>query len=156
MALIHHRQMTEHDEDVDIREVQTAKVRRQGTDENWSAIVSITEAIRQAGLEDGGSFRFDPAAIEEIGMVPALGSDETVDGRTQPLTRNIKREGKRESPSLRLVLPDEVLEALGITDDEIGGDDPVEVTVWAGENLLGFERSEERTVAIDREDSASR
>jgi hypothetical protein len=138
------------DDDVPIREVQTAKVRREGTDENWSAIVSITKAIRAAGLEDGGSFRFDPAAIDELGMVPALGAPETVDGRSEPLSRNVRQEGTG-GRTLRLVLPDDVLEALGIDDDEVGGDAPVEVTVWAGDQLLAFERSEERMVDIDRD-----
>jgi hypothetical protein len=138
------------DDDVPIREVQTAKLRREGTDENWSAIVSITKAIRAAGLEDGGSFRFDPGAVDELGMVPAMGSPSAADGRSEPLTRNIREEGTGGS-TLRLVLPDDVLEALGIDDDEVGGDDPVEVTVWAGDQLLAFERSEERMVEIDRD-----
>ncbi|MFW6382522.1 MAG: hypothetical protein ACOCZD_00605 [Haloferacaceae archaeon] len=140
-------------EDTPIREVQTAKVRREGTDENWSAIVSITKAIRAAGLEEGGSFRFDPGAVAELGMVPALGSPDTVDGRSEPLSRNIRQEGTG-GKTLRLVLPDDVLEALDIDDDEVGGDAPVEVTVWAGEQLVAFERSEERTVEIDREEKA--
>jgi len=139
-------------DDVDIREVETAKLRRQGTEEHWSVIVSITEAIRQAGLEDGGSFRFDPDAADELGMVPAIGSEETVDGRSEPLARNVKQEGAGGS-TLRLVLPDEVLEALGIAPDEIDWDNPSEVTVWAGDQLLAFERTGEQTVQLDLEDT---
>jgi hypothetical protein len=138
-------------EDVDIREVETAKLRRQGSDEHWSVIVSITESIRQAGLEDGGSFRFDPAAAEEIGLVPAIGSETAADGRREPLTRNIKNEGEGGN-TLRLVLPDEVLEALDIDPDEIDWDDPPEVTVWAGDRLLAFGRPGKQTVGIDVED----
>jgi len=138
-------------DDVDIREVETAKLRRQGTEEHWSVIVSITEAIRQAGLEDGGSFRFDPSAADELGLVPAVGSEETVDGRRTALARNIKKEGAGGN-TLRLVLPDEVLEALGIDPDEIDWDDPPEVTVWAGDRLLAFERAGEQTVQLDVED----
>lgn len=138
-------------DDVDIREVETAKLRRQGTEEHWSVIVSITEAVRQAGLEDGGSFRFDPGAADELGLVPAIGSEKTVDGRREPLTRNIKHEGAGGN-TLRLVLPDEVLEALGIDPDEIDWDDPPEVTVWAGDRLLAFERAGEQTVQLDVED----
>ncbi|PHQ45150.1 hypothetical protein DJ68_14690 [Halorubrum sp. C3] len=143
--------MTE-DNNVPIREVQTATVRREGTDENWSAIVSITKAVRAAGLEDGGSFRFDPSAIDELGMVPALGSPETADGRSEPLTRNVRKEGTGGS-TLRLVLPDEVLDALDIPDEDVGGDDPAEVSVWAGDELVAFERSEERTVEVDRDEA---
>ncbi|OYR71527.1 hypothetical protein DJ71_20495 [Halorubrum sp. E3] len=138
--------------DVEIREVQTAKVRREGTDENWSAIVSITKAVRAAGLEDGGSFRFDPLAVEELGMVPALGSPETADGRSESLTRNVRKEGAG-GKTLRLVLPEDVLEALDISDDEVGGDEPAEVSVWAGDQLVAFERSEERTVEVDRDEA---
>lgn len=137
-------------DDVDIREVETAPIRRQGTEEHWSAIVSITQAIREAGLEDGGSFRFDPDAADELGMVPAIGSEETVDGRRNPLTRNVKHEGSGNT--LRLVLPGDVLEALGIDPDEIDWDDPPEVTVWAGDQLLAFERAGEQTLSFDRED----
>jgi hypothetical protein len=136
-------------DDIPIREVQTVKVRREGSDENWSAIVSITEAIRKAGLEDGGSFRFDPRAVDELEMVPAMGAPDAVDGRSEPLTRNVREEGA--SGTLRLVLPDDVLDALEINDEEVGGDDPVEVTVWAGDQLLAFERAQERTVEIDRD-----
>lgn len=138
-------------DDVDIREVETAKLRRQGTEEHWSVIVSITEAIRQAGLENGGSFRFDPGAADELGLVPAIGSEETVDGRREPLTRNIKHEGAGGN-TLRLVLPDVVLEALDIDPDEIDWDDPPEVTIWAGDRLLAFERAGEQTVHLDVED----
>lgn len=139
-------------DDVDIHEVETAKLRQQGTDEHWSVIVSITEAIRQAGLEDGGSFRFDPGAADELGMVPAIGSEETVDGRSEPLTRNVKQEGAGGN-TLRLVLPDDVLAALGIDPDEIDWNDPPEVTVWAGDRLLAFERAGEQTVQLDLEDA---
>lgn len=150
MAMASTQPMTD-DNDVEVREVQTAKVRREGTDKK-SAIVSITKAIRAAGLEDGGSFRFDPRAIEELGMVPALGSPETADGRSESLTRNVREEGTG-GKTLRLVLPEDVLEALDISDDEVGGDEPAEVSVWAGDQLVAFERSEERTVEVDRDEA---
>jgi len=137
-------------EDVDIRQVETAPLRRQGTEEHWSAIISITESIREAGLEDGGSFRFDPGAVDELGMVLAMGSEEAVDGRSEALTRNIKHEGAG-GETLRLVLPDAVLEALDIDPDGIDWDDPPEVTVWAGDQLLAFERAGEQTLSFDRE-----
>jgi len=140
-------------EDVDIREVGTAPLRRQGTDEHWSVIVSITEAIREAGLEGGGSFRFDPAAVDELGLVPAIGSEETVDGRREPLARNVKHEGA-DGSTLRLVLPGDVLDALGIDVEEIDWEDPPEVTVWAGDQLLAFEPSSEQTLAVERGDGS--
>lgn len=136
-------------EDVDIREVEIVPIRRQGTEEHWSAMVAITQSIREAGLEDGGSFQFDPDAADELGMVPAFGSEETVDGRRNPLTRNVKH-GSGET-ALRLVIPKDVLEALGIDPDEIDWDDPPEVTVWAGDQLLAFERAGEQILSFDRE-----
>lgn len=135
-------------DDVDIRQVETATLRRQGTDDHWSVIVSITEAIREAGLGNGGSFRFDPGAVDELGMVPAVGSEETVDGRREPLARNIKKEGEGGS-TLRLVLPAEVLQALDIDPDVIDWGDPPELTVWAGDLLLAFERAGEQTVQVE-------
>lgn len=136
------------DDDIPIREVQTATLRRHGS---RSVKVSITEAIREAGLEDGGSFRFDPTAYDELGMVPAIGRRETVDGRRSEnrLTRNIRKEGANNT--LRLVIPEPVLETLGYDIDEVDWEDPPEVTVWAGPELLAFDRPAARTVTVDRD-----
>ena len=137
------------DTDADIREVQTASLRREKSGEN-TIIVSATQAIRAAGLEDGGSFRFDPSSVEEIGMLAAIGSEQSVDGRSERYARNIRQEG-RYGETLRLVIPREALEEL-IDPDSIDWEDPPEVNVWAGDRLLAFElaKPEERTVEIDR------
>jgi hypothetical protein len=136
-------------EDIDIREVQTAPLRRDKASES-TVIVSITEAVRVAGLEDGGSFRFDPSSVEEIGMLAAIGSEETVDGRSERYARNIRHEGA-QGGTLRLVIPHEALSQL-IDPESIDWEDPPEVTVWAGDRLLGFELAdpEERTIQFDR------
>ena len=134
--------MTE-DETVDIREVQTVKLRHS----KRSIVVRITDAIKAAGVEDG-SFRFDPYAVEEIGMVPAIAMEERIDGRTDPLTCSIHHEGAGNTMSVSL--PSDVLEALGIDSDEINWDNPPELNVWAGDQLLAFERPDERTVQVDR------
>jgi hypothetical protein len=142
--------MSTGDDDVDIREVQTASLRRNKSGEQ-SVIVSITEAIRAAGLEDGGSFRFAPGSVEEIGMLAAIGSEETVDGRSERFARNVRREGG-DRYTLRLVIPHDALSQL--TDpDEINWEAPPEVNVWAGNRLLAFEMADpaERTVNIDTE-----
>lgn len=135
------------DEDVPIQQVQTVPLRLR----QRSVLVSITEAIKVAGRADGGSFRFDPAAYDELGMVPALGSGERVDGRRSEhgLARNVHKEGG--SGTLRLVIPPEVLDTLGIDTDDVDWDNPPELTVWAGADLLAFSRPEERTVSIDRD-----
>ena len=138
------------EDETDIQKVQTVPLRRIGTDEN-SVIVSITDAVRAAGLEDGGSFRFMPGAVEELGMLPALGEEQEVDGRSERLTRNIYREGAGES-TLRLIIPPSALREI-VDPESIDWEDPPEVNVWAGDRLLAFELAEpeERTVAIDRE-----
>jgi hypothetical protein len=141
--------MTE-SENANVREVQTATLRRQNP-ERGTVIVSIPEAIAAAGLEDGGSFRFDPGSVEEIGMLAAIGSEESVDGRSERYARNIREEG-RYGETLRLVIPHEALSEL-LDPESIDWEDPPEVNVWAGDRLLAFELAEpeERTVAIDRE-----
>ena len=136
--------MTE-DKNVDIREIQTAKLRQA----KGSVVVRITNAIRAAGLEDG-SFRFDPHAVEEIGMVPAIGVEERIDGRTDPLASSIRFEG--DGSVMMLTVPQDVLEALEIDSDEINWDNPPELNVWAGDQLLAFERPDERTLHIDRDE----
>jgi hypothetical protein len=136
--------------EADIREVQTARLRRDKAGES-TVVVSATEAIRAAGLEDGGSFRFVPSSIEEIGMLAAIGSEETVDGRSEPYARNIRHEGTGGG-TLRLVIPPDALSQL-IDPENIDWEDPPEVNVWAGDRLLAFEMAdpEERTVHIDRD-----
>jgi hypothetical protein len=135
--------------ETDIRRVQTVPLRRTGAEEN-TVIVSITEAIRFAGLESG-SFRFDPSSVEEIGMLAAIGSVQGVDGRSERYARNIYREGAGES-TLRLVIPHEALEEL-LDPEDIDWENPPEVNVWAGDRMLAFDLAEpeERTVAIDRD-----
>lgn len=131
-----------------IREIQTAQLRRESAGEN-TYLVSVTPAIRAAGLEDGGSFRFDPHAVPELGMLPAIGSEVEVDGRGDPLARNIRQQGTG-GQTLRLVIPHEGLEALGIDPATMDDDNPPELNVWVGEQLLAFELPEQREVEINR------
>lgn len=136
--------------DTDIRKVQKATLRHNEVSE--STVISITEAIRVAGLENGGSFHFDPNSIEENGMLTAIGSKENVDGRSERYARNIRHEGE-EGGTLGLVIPHELLEKL-IEPKSIESEEPSEVAVWAGDRLLAFEmgKAEERTVHIDCDD----
>ena len=137
------------DTDADIREVQTASLRREKSGEN-TIIVSATQAIRAAGLEDGGSFRFDPSSVEEIGMLAAIGSEESADSYNDRFERNVRHEGHKGG-TLRLVIPHDALSQL-VDPESINWEDPPEVNVWAGDRLLAFELAEpeERTVSIDR------
>lgn len=138
------------EDEIDIQKVQTVPFRWTGAEES-TVIVSITEAIRVAGLAGGGSFRFDPRAAEELGMVPARGSEQEVDGRSEKLTRNIYREGAGEK-TLRLVIPPEAVREI-VDPETIDRDNPPEIDVWAGDHLLAFElaEAEERTVHIEPE-----
>lgn len=138
------------DEDVDIRPVQSAQLRQS----HGSVVVSITPAVRVAGLEGGGSFRFDPHTVDELGMLAAIGSEVEVDGRGDPLARNIRQEGTG-GKTLVLTIPGEALEAL-LGDREIDWSNPPELNVWAGEKLLAFDLPEERTVSIDRSTTSDR
>ena len=137
------------EDEVDIQKIQTVPLRRTGAEEN-TVIVSITEAIRAAGLGDGGSFRFIPGAVEELGMVPALGSEQEADGRSERLTRTIYREGAGEK-TLRLIIPPAALRKI-VDPESIDWENPPEVAVWAGDRMLAFElaETEEQTVHIDR------
>lgn len=139
---------SEANEPTDVTEIQTARLRRESSD-GRTVIVSITEAIRAAGLEDGGSFRFDPGAVETLGMLPAVGSRTSVDGRGEPLARNIRREGNQQS-TLRLVIPRQALAAL-LDPDEIDWEDPPQMNVWAGDRLLAFEMPEKRSMRVNRD-----
>lgn len=138
------------EDEIDIQKVQTVPLRRTGTEES-TVIVSITEAIRAAGLGDGGSFRFVPGAVEELGMVPALGSEQEADGRSEQLTRTIYREGAGEK-TLRLIIPPPALREI-VDPESIDWENPPEIDVWAGDRMLAFElaETEEQTVHIDRD-----
>ena len=148
-ATVHTRQMT--DDEVPIREVQTATVRERPSQHGDAVVVSLTRAIRAAGLEDGGSFRFDPAAVDELGMLPAIGFEEVLPTARNSLVRKILNEGVGGS-TLRLHIPEEALEAIpGFPPvEEIDWDDPPELSVWAGDRMLAFELAESRSVTIDR------
>lgn len=139
---------TNTDEEADVREVETVPLRREKSDEQ-TIVVSITDAIRAAGLEDGGSFRFVPGSVEEIGMLAALGSEEAIDGRSERFTRNIRSEGG-DRYTRRLVIPREAVGEL-IDTDSIDWENPPEVDVWAGDRMLAFELAdrEERTIRVE-------
>jgi len=126
-------------------------VRERPSNNRDAVVVSLTQAIRVAGLEDGGSFRFDPSAIEELGMLPAIGSEEVLPTARNSLVRKILKEGVGGS-TLRLHIPEDALEAIpGFPPiDEIDWDDPPELSVWAGDQMLAFELAESRSVTIDR------
>jgi hypothetical protein len=133
--------------DATVQKVQTARLRQQdsGTE---AVIVTVSDAIQAAGLEDGGSFRFVPSSVEETGMLAVLGSEESADGRSDRYARNIRQEGRGQTRSL--VIPPDALREL-LDPESIDWEDPPEVDVWAGDRMLAFDLAEpeERTVNID-------
>jgi hypothetical protein len=138
------------DDEISIDEIQTVTVRERKSQHGNSIVVSLTPAIRAAGLESGGWFRFQPGAVDEIGMLPALGFGSDEDVSEGPLTRKILFEG---SGTIRLHVPEEALEAIpGFPEiDAIEWDDPPELTVFAGDRMLAFELAESRSVTINRD-----
>ena len=140
------------DDEVSIDEIQTVTVRERQSQSGRLILVSLTPAIRAAGLEAGGSFRFQPGAVDEIGMLPALGFGPDEDISSGPLTRKILAEGTG-GQTLRLHIPEEALEAIpGFPEiDAIDWDDPPELTVFAGDRMLAFELAESRSVTINRD-----
>lgn len=138
----------------EIERVQAVPVRRHADKTGrWVAQVTITEAVEKAGLEAGNSLRYIPGEVENLGLVPALGFPSG-DGRTDDLARKITRAGNERGAAYRVVIPPEVLETLAIEDEEIGGDDPVKLTVYAGDGTIAFEPFDGRTLpAFDVEET---
>jgi hypothetical protein len=140
------------DDEISIDEIQTVTVRKRQSQHGRLILVSLTPAIRAAGLEAGGFFRFQLGAVDEIGMVPALGFGPDEGISSGPLTRKILAEGTG-GQTLRLHIPEEALETIpGFPEiDAIDWDDPPELTVFAGDRMLAFELAESRSVTIDRD-----
>lgn len=140
--------MSDPDENVEVREVQTGTLRKL----NRSMIVRATKAIRATGVEEG-AFEFYPDSAEELGILVAMESDDEIDARSDPLVRTVHREGEG-GKTLGISFPREGLQALGIGPDTIDWDDPPEFTIWAGDGVLGFELADKpkRSFAIGRDD----
>ena len=138
-----------------IREIQTATLRYY--ESNQTITFSATKAIRAAGLEDGGSFRYVPEMKDEFGMLPALGSPEEADGRSDPLTSRIQHRGT-DGKTKALNVPRACLEVLiedmpdiNSADDIDWKADPPEISIWAGPELLALGIPEERRMSVDRD-----
>lgn len=120
------------------------------TSENFT--VSATEPIKYAG--DPAAVVYAPHLVDEMGLVPAEGFPERLTGQSSKFGRVVRMTG--EDQQYRSVsIPPEVLEALGydveairnqIDDDE---SEAVHIRILAGENLIAFERPEQREVDVD-------
>lgn len=131
--------------DVELEQIQTATIRQKGRPNGgWSPLISATKAIKAAGLEDNGALYLDPENTQQ-GLVTIHSED--ADNRIE---RTILVVG---GGTLRVLLPDEVIDALNITREEIDSDDPPEVAVYAGSDedgngVLALERAGQKTITI--------
>ena len=135
-----HEQASEGDETA-IRHVQTAPIR---ADTNGTYRVTITAAIRAAGLGDGALFRYIPEEVDNLGVVPALGSEGGKGSLRDQRTYTVEGAGETGT-ALRLSIPEVALDALGIDVEDIPGpgDDgkPPLVDVFAGDRMIAFDAS---------------
>jgi hypothetical protein len=135
-------------EDVPVRHVQTAKIRYRPDTDQYR--VSLTDAIRAAGLGADAMFRYLPEEVDELGLVPALGAD---DGKLPNDDRTYSVVGTGPTgETLRLQMPEDALDALGIdTDPETAqaGELPL-LDVYAGDRMIAFDKSSARAIPADQ------
>ena len=136
--------------EISIKEVQTATLRKRTSQSGETYLISLTPALREAGIEEGElSFQVGEY-VDEMGLVPAF--DAELDESPATLTRKILKEGSGRG-TLRVHIPKEVLEALpGFPDvDAIDWENPPELTVLAGPEMVAFEYNEPRSVTLGRD-----
>jgi hypothetical protein len=136
--------MTDNDtEPTEIREIQIIPLRW----DNGSTVLRMTDALAAAGLDAGGSLRFDPSVVEDDhGLLLAFGSSSHIDGRRYPLASSIQA----KSDTLSVAIPSDGLRALGIDPNGIDWDQPPKLTVWAGEQLIALEQPSQRRISVEQ------
>lgn len=145
-------QTDEHDENVPIRHVQTVPIRYEDRGDGKGLYhVGITPSIHAAGLDADGMFRFIPEEVDELGVVPALGSDEGDGHIRDSRTYSVRYTGSKEDKALRLTIPEAALEALDIEPDPEAaqaGELPL-LDVYAGDRLIAFDKSSAVSLSPD-------
>ncbi len=101
-----------------------------------SDAVVITDAIRATGLGPGARFYFDPASVEMLGVLLAIGEPALGSNHHARFTRAVRRPSA-DRESLELEIPTEGLRALDV-DALPDSEQATELSVWAGSQLLGF------------------
>ncbi|HET7322756.1 MAG TPA: helix-hairpin-helix domain-containing protein, partial [Halococcus sp.] len=131
------------DENVPIRHIQTVRI---GCDERGRIRLQLTEAIRAAGLGGGDAmFRYIPEEAENLGVVPALGMEESITSPRDGRTYSVDSAGGRN----RLEIPEDVLTALDIDIDAVkAGNGPL-LDVFAGDRMIAFDKSSAIAVSAD-------
>jgi hypothetical protein len=128
------------DDETAIRHVQTAPIHK---DTNGTYRVVVTAAVRMAGLGQGALFRYIPEEVDNLGVVPALGSEDGEGSLRDQRTYTVEK----TATALRLTIPRAALDALGIDTEAIpdpGADhneQPPLVDVFAGDRMIAFDAS---------------
>lgn len=102
-----------------------------------SDVVVITDAIRATGLGPGAQFYFDPTSVEMFGVLLAFG-EPALDPNHQTRFRRAVQRSSAKQESLELEIPIEGLQALDVDVHLPDCDRSMELSVWAGSQLLGF------------------
>jgi len=142
--------MTVESRTVELEEIQTAPIRKKQGGANWSPLISVTKAIKAANLQDHDALYVDPKNTQS-GVILLLHEDAS-----HRIKRTILHAGTG-GRTLQLTLPDEVLDDLSITREEIDSEDPPEVAVYAGTDdngngVLALERAGQKTITIPAND----
>ena len=143
-AADHEGEQSAENENVPIRHIQTVRI---GCDERGRIRLQLTEAIRAAGLGDSDDvmFRYVPEEVDNLGVVPALGMEESVTSPRDSRTYSVDNAGGRN----RLEISEDVLTALDIDIDAVkAGDGPL-LDVFAGDRMIAFDKSSAIAVPSD-------
>lgn len=135
-------------EEAPIRHIQTVSIHHEKPKNRKTRYwVSITPSIRAAGLDGDAVFRFIPEEADELGVVPALGSEEGGGNRRDNRTYSV-RPGATDS-TLRLTVPEAALEALGIETEAAQGDELPMLDVYSGDYMIAFDKSSAQSLPAD-------
>ena len=120
------------------------------TPANGRYVVGATKAIRAAGLDGDSMFRYIPEEAENLGVVPALGS-EGGEGYTRDSRTYSVHDNGNKYASYRLTIPEAVLDALDVPlDPEAAKNDELPMLdVYAGDRMIAFGKSNAVAVPID-------
>lgn len=141
------RVVDESRESIQLEAVQTARPRVKVTNDGQSRMVTLTatRAIREAGLaspDDPRSVSYHPEAAADLGgLIPAVGYERSAGVHDPEYSIYSKTNAAEEGEAFSVGFPAEILDALEISLDELEEMERSErpqITVYAGEGMLGF------------------
>lgn len=116
----------------------------------------ISKAVHKAGLDDDWSLLFDPGMVDDLdGLLPAIGVKGAGSGNESANARAIIKESGQGNGTFSVSLVDDWLDALGYDPDEVreaatdDDRDPLAINVWAGHEMIAFEKPQGRRITID-------